>query len=273
MEGITDYVTPQKVRVVQIHYTADPDKRSAEWKEKAHEGMTKAMWDKEMEIDFSVYLEKPWYPEFRKQFHVATGPLTPFPGRPILRLWDYGLTPATAFGQVSPKGQLLILYPELQSIDCGIINHGKVVVSESATFFKGYIFNDIGDPAGNQKSQNDEKTANELLRKEYGISVAPGAITLTQRSEAVRKLLTSTTPDGQPMLLVDPRCTIIIGGFTGGYHRKEVAGRMLDEPEKNEYSHLLNCVEYGAADIVRTDKKTPSKTKVKTAYNPYKRGR
>lgn len=247
MQGITEYDTPQGIHVLRIHYTADPDKQSEEWKRKAKIGISEADWQREYEINFDVHSGKAYYPEFKYDLHVAKEPLKPIPGRPILRGWDYGLTPATAFGQITPKGQLLILYPELQSFDCGIINHGRVVVSESNTFFSGYTFNDYGDPAGNTKSQNDERTANELLLSEYGINVMPGPVSLSARTEPIRKRLTTLTPDGQPMILIDPRNTWIIGAFTGGYHRKEVAGRFLDEPDKNEYSHIMDGLGYMTA--------------------------
>jgi hypothetical protein len=244
MQGITDYVTPQGVRVLQIHYTADPAKRSPEWITEAHKGMSKSMWDKEMEINFSIFLEKPWYPEFRRDFHVATEHLQPQQGRPIVTGWDYGLTPATLFGQTTAKGQLMILAPEVQSTDCGILAHGRVVQMESNTYFPGYQFYHYGDPAGNQRAQTDEKTANEILRSEYKINVLPGPVSFEKRDNAWRKLLTTLTPDGQPMLIIDPRCGLLIDALSGGYHRKEVSGRVLDVPDKNKYSHIIDAGGY-----------------------------
>lgn len=261
MQGITEYTTPQGVKVLKVHYTADPDKCSPEWIAEAKRGTTQAAWEREYEINFHVHPGKPWYPEFRYDFHVAKNELRPVQGRPIVRGWDYGLTPATCFCQTTAKGQMMILYPELQSTDCGILAHGRVVKSESGTMFQGYTFQDIGDPAGNQRSQTDERSANELLRSEYGITVAPGPIAANTRYEAVRKLLTTTTGDGQPMLLIDPRCTWIIGAFTGGYHRKEVAGRLLEEPDKNEYSHIMDAVGYVAASIYNVQNKNWDKSK------------
>jgi len=270
MQGITESKTDQGVHVLRIHYTADEDKRSPEWIAEQKRGMTQAAWEREMEINFHVHPGKPWYPEFRYDFHVAKANLKSIIGRPVIRGWDYGLTPATVFTQVTAKGQLLILYPELQSTDCGILNHGKIVKAESNTMFPGYEFNDYGDPAGNQRSQNDEKTANQLLRSKFGINVLPGPVAPSARWEAVRSLLTTTTPDGQPMLLIDPRCTFIIGAFTGGYHRKEVAGRLLDDPDKNEYSHIMDGLGYVAAVVYSK----PVKVKLQptlTRYDPVRR--
>lgn len=253
LTGITEY-RRNGVYVARVHYTADPNKRSKVWIANEKEGATAAGWEREYEINFNVSIEKPYYPEFGYDRHVAKNPLQPIAGRPILRGWDYGLTPATCFAQTTAKGQIIILR-ELQSIDCGIRNHGKIVRSESNTFYQGYTFQDVGDPAGNQRSQADEKTANELLREEFNIHVAPGALTMTERSEAVRYYLTTMTPDGQPMLLLDPRLSILIGGFTGGYHRKTVAGKVLDEVDKNEFSHLMDCLSYLCAYVFQQNKR------------------
>lgn len=263
LTGVTEY-RRNGAYICRIHYTADPAKRDPEWIAREKKGSTAAGWEREMEINFNVSIEKPFYNEFRYDFHVAKQPLKLLQGRPILRGWDYGLTPATVFAQTSAKGQLLFLM-ELQSTDCGMRNHAKVVRNESNTFYSGYTFNDVGDPAGNQRSQADERTANQLLYEEFGMSVSPGAISMTERSEAVRWYLTNTTPDGQPMLILDPSLSIIIGGFTGGYHRKEVAGRLLDEPNKNEFSHLMDCLSYICADVFKNNKNGDANSKYKSA--------
>lgn len=260
MQGITESKTDQGIHILRIHYTADPDKRDPVWIAEQKRGTTAAAWAREMEIDFHVFPGKPWFPEFDYERHVAKQQLKPIQGRPIIRGWDYGLTPATVFTQVTAKGQFLILYPELQSTECGILNHGKVVKAESKSLFAGYDFNDYGDPAGNQRSQNDEKTANELLRSEYGINVLPGPVAPMARWESIRKLLTSTTPDGKPMFLIDSRNTWLIGAFTGGYHCKEVAGRLLEEPDKNEYSHIIDALGYVAACIYSIPEKRKKRT-------------
>lgn len=249
MEGITEYDTAQGVHVLRVHYTADPSKRTPEFTAEARRGMSEQDFEREYEINFNAPRGKAWYPEFRFDLHVAKEPLSPIPGRPIGRFWDYGLTPATAFGQTTAKGQLLILYPELQSEDCGITAHGAVVASESKTWFPGYQFNDIGDPAGNQRVQTDEKSCNDILREKYGINVLPGPVSFTERDEALRNLLKELTPDGQPRILIDPRCAHIIAAFRGGYQRKEVAGVYMEEPEKNMFSHIMDAIQYGASVI------------------------
>lgn len=249
IEGVTEY-RRNGAYIARVHYTADPDKRKEEWIRREKAGATTAGWEREYEINFNVSIEKPFYGEFQYDRHVAKKPLMAIDSRPLLAALDYGLTPATAFSQTNAKGQLMILR-EIQSVDCGMRNHAKVMTSEIATFYPRHEIEFIGDPAGNQRSQADERTANELLYDEFGINVYPGALTLTERSEAVRWYLTSLTPEGEPMIVFDPRLSILIGAFTGGYHRKQIGDKILDEPEKNEFSHLVDCVSYICAHMYR----------------------
>lgn len=258
MEGITEYETAQGVHVLRIHYTADPAKRGPEFEAEARRGMSEQDFEREYNINFNAPRGKPWYPEFDYQRHVAKESIQPIPGRPICRSWDYGLTPATTFAQVSTKGQLLILHPEMQSVDCGITAHGRTVKSESQVWFPGFSFSDVGDPAGNSRSQTDEKSCNDILHDDYGITVQAGEVTFTKRDEALRKLLTTLTPDGQPMILIDPRCEqYVIGGFRGGYQRKEVGGVYTDDPDKNMFSHIMDTIQYLAAFMSKIQDKKP----------------
>lgn len=247
IQGMTEY-RRNGAYIARVHYTADPDKRSAEWKAEQQKGTTTAGWEREYEINWNVSIEKPYYPEFKYDFHVAQSRLKPDPNRPLELGFDYGLTPATLICQTTAKGQILVLR-EIQSWDCGMRNHAKVLMGDLAAFYPEYERNCVGDPAGNQRSQADEKTANEILAQDFGLYVEPGALSQTERSEAIRWFLTNLTPDGKPMLLIDPSCTTLITGFMGGYHRKQIGERILDEPDKNDYSHLMDCMAYVAAKV------------------------
>ena len=269
MKGITEYDN-NGVHVLRVHYSADPSKDTPEWIAEQKKGTTTAAWEQEYEINFYAIQAKAWFPEFKRETHVAKQPLNPIGGRPVLRGWDYGLTPATVFAQTTAKGQLQALYPEIQSWDNGITAHGAVVVSESSTYFPGYRFSDYGDPAGNQRAQTDEKSCNQILREKYGIIVYPGPVSEMARHESVRNLLTSTTPDGQPMLLIDPRCTWLIQCLEGGYQHKEVAGRYLDVVADNEYTHTTDAFMYITSMVGKA--MIPQRpTKVITKHNPFRR--
>jgi hypothetical protein len=259
MQGITEY-DRNGIHVLRIHYTADEDKRTEEWMAANRTGMSKAMWDKEYEINFDVITGKAWFTEFKKEFHVAGEPLTPIAGRPVIRGWDYGLTPATIFSQTTAKGQLLILH-EIQSWDTGITAHGQIVKSDSGSMFGGYSFTDYGDPAGNQRAQTDEKSCNDILRDKYSISVMPGPVSEQARHESLRNYLTKLTPDGQPMLLIDPRCTWLIKALEGGYQHKCVSDRYMDVVADNEYTHIVDALMYITAMVGGRENKKPWKSR------------
>lgn len=255
MDGMREWRTADGVYVLRIHYTADEDKRGEDWKLGEMEGMTEAAWQQEMEINFNVPKGRPYYPEFDLTRHVGKYAIEVFENRPIVCGWDFGLSPATLFAQWGPTGQLCILH-EIQSWDCGIRAHGKVVASDSASFYGGYKFTDYADPAGQQRAQTDEKTCFQLLMQEFGRRMIPGPVSAVARTEAIRRLLTSTTPMGSPMLLIDPRCTWLIAAMAGGYHRKEISGgRYADEPDKDEYSHIVDCLGYIASSAVRENRR------------------
>jgi hypothetical protein len=249
MLGITEWDTPQGIHILQIHYTADEAKRSEEWKQMARKGISEADWQREYEINFDVHPGKQWYPEFRLDYHVAKEPIKPLEGRTVFLGWDYGQTfnPAIVCCQTSVYGQLLVL-STLYGMDAGLHPFAKAVKVKMAEYIPR-PFTHIGDPAGNNRSPNDEKSANTILREEYNINIQPGPVAFGTRSEAIRKLLTQTTPQGQAILLIDPSCTHLIGGFTGGYHRKQVGNVLLEEPDKNEYSHEMDALGYVAASI------------------------
>ncbi len=66
--------------------------------------------------------------------------------------------------------------------------------------------------------------------------------------EEMVKLRLIWVGDGEPALLVSPRCKTIRKGFNGAYkyRRLQVAGdeRYQDKPDKNAYSHPHDAVQY-----------------------------
>lgn len=255
IDGLKEWETADGIHVLRVHYTADEAKRPPAWKETEKAGLSPQQWEQEYEINFNVPRGKAFFMEFDITRHVARGAMTPFQGRPVLRGWDFGLSPATLFAQWGPTGQLCIFH-ELQSWDCGIRTHGQVVEGDSASLFSGFSFVDWGDPAGQQRAQTDERTCFELLATEFHMYLMPGPVSAVARSEAIRRLLTTTTPGGSPLLLIDPRCTWLIAAMAGGYHRRELPGnRWSDEAVKDDYSHIVDCLGYIASSAGRSSKR------------------
>jgi len=190
---------------------------------------------------------KPVFPEWQDKIHIAAQPIEPIRGRPIVLGFDFGLTPACVIGQMTPKGQLVIL-DELVSEDMGIRQfYSEVVLPLLTEKYGQFRIEAVGDPAGVNRSQTDEKTCFEELAL-LGLNCEP-AITneFVKRRESVAYFLQRLTSSG-PGMLVDPRCKTIIKGFRGGYRYERVkasgSARFKDRPSKDKFSHPHDALQY-----------------------------
>jgi hypothetical protein len=214
--------------------------KSSEWKKVYIEGRYGFVSD-----------DKAVFPEFRDEIHLKAK--EPVPGRPILRQWDFGLTPAMSLGQVLPNGQWVI-FDELIADGMGIDRFSDQALEHCGRSFRGakVEYDDLGDPAGQQRAQTDEKTCFDILHGK-GIMIEGGDQNLALRLESMRKALRTLGDNGEPRFVLHPRCTNIRKAFLGGYHYRRMAThteRFSDEPEKNHpASDLMDGLEYRAAQL------------------------
>ena len=159
------------------------------------------------------------YPEFRAHLHVSPTPLTAIPELPIFRAWDWGSTPSCVWWQVKWNGQVRVL-SELMELVPGVERFGQLVIDHGLARWPGYSYIDYGDASGNDKRDSDGKSCFQILREKHGIVVKKGLQQWTPRREAVARRL-SALVDGEPALIVDPSCRLLVQGFTGGYHFPE----------------------------------------------------
>ena len=118
------------------------------------------------------------------------------------------------------------------------------------------IEGDYGDPAGRTPSETDEKTCFQILRS-LEIDIEPGEQNLERRLDAVRSRFNRMI-DGEPAILVHPRCKTIRKAFRGGYkfRRLQVSGdRYTDKPDKDQFSHPMDAVQYVATRLFTVDEK------------------
>lgn len=194
---------------------------------------------------------QPVFTAFNQDMHVAKNNLNHIKSTttPLVIGMDFGLTPACVIGQQDPFGRALV-YADLTSEGMGTLRfvreHLKPLLSSR---FIGMPVIIIGDPAGSQRAQTDEKSVFDLLRSE-GFRVMPARTnTLAARINAVDSLLTRLV-DGKPAFLVDPRCTATIRGLRGAYRYKiRKNGETENEPEKNKASHVADALQYFALHI------------------------
>jgi hypothetical protein len=193
----------------------------------------------------SIEEGKPVYHSFKDELHITKEKIELIPGQPIWIGVDFGLTPAAVFGQRTTTGKWNILN-ELVCFDMGVIRFSELLRGEIAKSYKGYEVMIYGDPAGDFRSQTDERTPFQIMRN-HGLKAIPAPSNdVALRIEAVDSTL-SRLVDGSPGFIMSTECINLKKGFNGGYHyrRLQVSGDRYDEkPLKNRYSHVHDALQY-----------------------------
>lgn len=197
---------------------------------------------------------KPVYPEYVDSIHCKEFEIAP--SIPVYRGWDFGLSPACVYTQLMPTGQWRI-FDEVIATRMGARSMGEQVVQHTNMQYPDLtIEGDYGDPAGRTPSETDEKTCFQILRS-LEIDIEPGEQNLERRLDAVRSRFNRMI-DGEPAILVHPRCKTIRKAFRGGYkfRRLQVSGdRYTDKPDKDQFSHPMDAVQYVATRLFTVDEK------------------
>jgi hypothetical protein len=195
---------------------------------------------------------KPVYPEYSDTIHCASEvDIRPVQGVPLVLGWDFGLTACCIIGQLTSRGRLLVI-DEITSDGMGIRQFANdVVVPYLSANYSGFDIRSVGDPAGVQRGQNNEATCLQELA-EAGIPTDPAWTNdPTARREAVAGFLNKMS-DGQPSFQLSPKCRMLRKGFLGGYHYRRIqtsGGKFTDKPDKNEYSHPHDALQYLALSL------------------------
>lgn len=214
------------------------------------------------------------YPEFRRALHVSKESLKPTGPMQIIRGWDNtGLNPAINLSYLTTTGQWRI-FKEFCWEDAGITDATEeMIVWCNMNLHKKCTFRDIGDPAGSTGRDSVKKTPAQYIRekaKEYGVTIdiQKGIQTFKVRRESVANRLTKLI-NGEPAVLIDRSCTMIIDGFDGGYAFPEIgnSGVYRTEPAKNEYSHIHDAVQYPATLLFRPGPNAGSQKSVSSVMN------
>ena len=183
---------------------------------------------------------------FVEDFHVAQTDLLPIRSLPLILGMDFGRTPATTFEQVDLQGRSLVL-DEAFETNCGLERFLDTrVLPLIANRFAGMRVVVCGDPAGWDKSQiNDQSCADVLKRKGLRAIPAPTNI-IDRRIEAVEAQLRRQV-EGKAAHLIDPRCSRLIAGYKGRYmYKARRDGTFELTPLKNDWSHIHDGRQYAA---------------------------
>jgi hypothetical protein len=190
---------------------------------------------------------KPIYPEFRDAVHVDPG-IEANPKSSILLGMDFGLTPAMVFAQRDPRDSQYQVFDEMCADNMGAISFAESAAAYIRRMYPGRHIAGHGDPAGDQRSQADERTPFDVVNSQ-GIPLSPAHTNdFTLRREAVGRSLQRLTILGRPALVIHPRCKVLRKAMNGGYCYKRVASsgseKFRDKPEKNKFSHVAEALQY-----------------------------
>jgi hypothetical protein len=163
---------------------------------------------------------------------------------------DFGLTPACLITQLDPKNRLTIL-DEIQGEGMAVREFcEKYLKPLLRTKYTGFQHIIIGDPAGVMRSQVDSRTVYQEL-KAQGLKGKPAMTNNIQpRIAAVNSFLTRMV-EGKPAFYLDQSCKKTRKALLGGYSFKRMrtsGERWADLPDKNEFSHLMDCLQYACLE-------------------------
>jgi hypothetical protein len=192
---------------------------------------------------------KPVYSQFSQSVHVAKTKLSVIPSQPVIVGMDFGLQSACVFTQLSMTGALIVL-DEISPQDCTLEEFITAhVLPKRAARFPSSSLMFVGDPAGNQRSSLNIKTAFDIV-KSFGIAARPAHTNdVLPRVQSIAHFL-----NRRGGMFIDPSCVNLIEALSGGYRYAkrrtgDVKTEYQDKPEKNDASHIC----FPAGTIVATE--------------------
>lgn len=184
---------------------------------------------------------------YTHEFHSADT-LDPIPGLPLLIGQDFGRDPWSVICQLDHRGRFLVL-EEVEGTDIGLEQH--LLLNLRPRLMDHRYMNMpiavIGDPAGVAKSTLYEETSFDMLKREGFMAFPAPTNDIDPRLRAIEAYLMQQV-GGKAMFLVDrARCPTIVQGLRGGYrYSKMKGGQRKPTPDKNQYSHPMDSLQYAA---------------------------
>lgn len=193
---------------------------------------------------------QPVWPNYSDAIHVAKETLVPIAGLPIIIGMDCGLMPSLVVTQTDQWGRVYVLDAltgNRMSARDFAVKHIKPLLRTKYPFFQHII---IGDPAGSQRSQVDNRTVFQELRAQ-GLHARPARTNSIQARISAVDLFLTRMVDGKPAFIVSPECHILRKALSGDYcyRRMRTSGeKYTDTPDKNDASHIADALQYACLE-------------------------
>lgn len=184
---------------------------------------------------------------FKSAFHVVDN-VEPVVGHPLIIGQDFGRDPCSVICQLDHRGRLLVM-KEIIAEDIGLELHIERALRPALqeARFLGRPIAIVGDPAGRQRSSIYEETTFDVLKRSGFMAFPAPTNDLDPRLRAIEAFLLAQR-DGGPAILIDKEhCPTIVRGLGGGYrYAKTRSGQRKPTPDKNNYSHIIDALQYAA---------------------------
>lgn len=197
---------------------------------------------------------KPVFSSFRDRVHVSPEIIAPIPNLPLFLGADFGLTPACGIAQRTISGRWVFL-DEFCMEDAGVKRFAEQLAMYLAQHYAEFpVAGGWGDPAGKERGYREE-SAFDLMNEYCPLDPAHPEVRWLpaptndplMRLEAIRNGLDRLV-DGDPGILVSPKCRTTRKGFNGGYHYKYLrsgdGSQTQETPNKNKFSHIMDAWQY-----------------------------
>lgn len=255
MEGVTVWKNPNNgFLVIDLHYTANPDKRDPEFRETLRRELPARRFAMEYEKSWMTYEGRPVYEDF-SDIHLTKDPLHVDAHLPLLIGWDSsGLTPAALIAQL--QNDQLVILKEIMGTDVAnsvgatrFVPHVKSVIYTTFPQIMDVEKQTISfyDPAGRKKNEVTEETYVGRMMAEGFKRQRPGQQTFKARVDAVTDYLIGLVRGKPKIIISEIDCPLLVAGFRGGYRFSDkIADNEPNKPEalKDIHSHIQDALQY-----------------------------
>jgi hypothetical protein len=189
---------------------------------------------------------KPVHPRYVDSVHCLDIEFTPDINTEIILGFDFGRTPACAFLQKNALHKW-ICFDEFLAEGMSSVTFAPELKRYIDSNYPNYKFKGWGDPSGGSGGEATDDTSINIIIAAGIPCIATFSNKPPVRRAALESPMTEMAMDGKPRFIILPKCRKIIKGLQGGfsYRRVQVSGeRYTDEPDKNEYSHPVEALEY-----------------------------
>ncbi len=192
---------------------------------------------------------KPVIPEYIDEvFTKKFEPLREVPFKIGMDIGGGTLQPAAVIAQRGPRG-IWLIHDELVMEDMGVNRYSNELVRLITERYSGLdnIESCWGDPAAEKRDEIFETVVFDHLKSKGLPARAAPSNNIQFRIDAIKAPIMRFI-DGQPGMLIHPRCKLLRKGLAGRWHfrRMQVAGedRFTEQPVKNKYSHPCDALGY-----------------------------